>query len=67
MADGDGMARHMVLADTDRRRVILADAPKRRLDASRIASALGAEEILPAPPGGCPVCRYAARKAAFSG
>jgi carbamate kinase len=60
-------AARMVLADAVRRRVVLADAPKRRVDASRIANALGAEEILPAPAaGGSPVCRYVRRTAALA-
>lgn len=67
MADGAGMARHVVLADSARRQVLLADAPKPRLDAGRIASALGARQIRPAPPGGgSPVCWYAARKATLA-
>jgi hypothetical protein len=52
------------LADTARRRVILADAPKRRLDANGIAWALGAAGVVPAAPhGGSPICWYAVRKA----
>lgn len=57
----------MALADAARRRVILADAPKRHLDASRIASVLGTEAVLPAPSGGgSPVRRYAMREAALA-
>jgi hypothetical protein len=58
------MSGHAALADAARRRVILADVPKRRLNADGVAEALGAAEAVPAPPGGgSPVHWYAVRRA----
>jgi len=61
------MTRRTSLADAARRRVILTDASKPRLDTGGIPRAPGAAEILPAPPdGGSPVCWYAVRQAALA-
>ncbi len=60
------MTGRSLLADDAKRRMVLADMPKRRVDPNRVAGALGAAEAMPAPPGcGSPVRWYVARKAAL--
>jgi hypothetical protein len=58
------MTRRILFADAAKRPVILVDAPRRRVDPTGIAGALGAAEAVPAPPGGgSPVRRYVVHKA----
>jgi hypothetical protein len=61
------MTRRVFLSDPARLPVALADVPKRRVDPDRVAEALGAAEILPAPPdSGSPIRRYAVRRVALA-